>query len=264
MTTRKRTDSAGSSASNKSKEEEEVGHKKAKLEDPVIEDAPNTEDAPKEQDEKSREENTEREDRPPVADDDAPLQEEGEELDCRDCGNKFIFSKGEQEFFAMKGFTNKPSRCKECKMKKRNERDGGRGKPVCYAFQRGECNRGEECRYAHESGGGGGGGGYDRGGRGGYDRGGRGGGGDRPRGVCYAFQRGDCSRGSDCRFAHESGGGGGGGGYDRGGGGGYDRGSRSYNDRGDRGGDRGDDRPCFDFQKGRCDRGSGCRFSHTQ
>ena len=72
MTTRKRTDSAGSSASNKSKEEEEVGHKKAKLEDPVIEDAPNTEDAPKEQDEKSREENTEREDRPPVADDEAP------------------------------------------------------------------------------------------------------------------------------------------------------------------------------------------------
>ena len=46
-------------------------------------------------------------------------------------------------------------------------------------------------------------------------------------GVCYSFQKGECDRGSNCRFSHE-GGGGGGGGY-RGGGG---RG-------GDRGGDRG-------------------------
>jgi hypothetical protein len=58
--------------------------------------------------------------------------------------------------------------------------------------------------------------------RGGYRRddrhGGGGGGGDRPRGACYAFQRGECQRGDQCRFSHEAGAGGGGGG---GGGGGY-------------------------------------------
>jgi len=29
------------------------------------------------------------------------------------------------------------------------------------------------------------------------------------------------------------------------------------------GGGGGGDRPCFDFQKGKCDRGDGCRFSHA-
>lgn len=236
MTTRKRTDSAGSAVSDNTKDEDHT-NKRAKMEDPVVEDTP------KEAEE--TEQTAEREDPPPAieAGGASPQQqEEGEMLDCRDCGNKFLFSKGEQEFFDMKGFTNKPSRCKECKVKKRAERDGGRGKPVCYAFQRGDCTRGADCRYAHESGGGGGGGGYnDRGSRGGYN--------DRPRGVCYAFQRGDCSRGEDCRFSHESGGGGGGGGG-------------RYNDRREGGG--GGDRPCFDFQKGRCDRGSGCRFSHNE
>ena len=30
---------------------------------------------------------------------------------------------------------------------------------VCFAFQRGECERGNSCRFSHEGGGGGGGGG---------------------------------------------------------------------------------------------------------
>jgi hypothetical protein len=49
---------------------------------------------------------------------------------------------------------------------------------------------------------------YDRrndrgGGVGSYNRG-RGGGG-RGQGVCYAFQRGECTRGSLCRYLHEGG-----------------------------------------------------------
>jgi hypothetical protein len=39
---------------------------------------------------------------------------------------------------------------------------------------------------------------------GGRDGGGGGG------GTCYAFQKGECTRGSGCRFSHEGGGGGGG------------------------------------------------------
>ena len=45
-------------------------------------------------------------------------------LKCKDCGNEFVFSAGEQEFYAEKGFKNQPQRCKECRIKKKNE-----GKP---------------------------------------------------------------------------------------------------------------------------------------
>jgi CxxC-x17-CxxC domain-containing protein len=36
-------------------------------------------------------------------------------LTCRECGQSFAFTTGEQEFFASKGFTNEPSRCPECR-----------------------------------------------------------------------------------------------------------------------------------------------------
>ena len=37
-----------------------------------------------------------------------------ETLTCKDCGKEFIFSAGEQEFYAEKGFENKPVRCRDC------------------------------------------------------------------------------------------------------------------------------------------------------
>jgi hypothetical protein len=42
--------------------------------------------------------------------------------DPRDCSavvQDFVFSVGEQKFFAEKGFDNKPSRCKDCKQAKK-------------------------------------------------------------------------------------------------------------------------------------------------
>lgn len=36
-------------------------------------------------------------------------------LQCRDCGNEFLFSAGEQEFFATKGYVNDPRRCPTCR-----------------------------------------------------------------------------------------------------------------------------------------------------
>lgn len=36
-------------------------------------------------------------------------------LNCIDCGAEFIFTAGEQEFYASKGFTNEPRRCKNCR-----------------------------------------------------------------------------------------------------------------------------------------------------
>ena len=40
---------------------------------------------------------------------------EDKTLICKDCGNEFIFSAVEQEFYAEKGFVNEPQRCKECR-----------------------------------------------------------------------------------------------------------------------------------------------------
>ncbi len=40
---------------------------------------------------------------------------EDKTLVCRDCGNEFVFTAGEQEFYAQKGFTNEPQRCRDCR-----------------------------------------------------------------------------------------------------------------------------------------------------
>ena len=60
-------------------------------------------------------------------------------LTCRDCGATFVFSAGDQEFYAGKGFANEPGRCPSCRSARKASRDGGYG-----------------------GGGGGGGGGYGR------------------------------------------------------------------------------------------------------
>ncbi len=36
-------------------------------------------------------------------------------LVCKDCGAEFVFTAGEQEFYAEKGFENEPQRCKDCR-----------------------------------------------------------------------------------------------------------------------------------------------------
>lgn len=48
-------------------------------------------------------------------------------LTCRDCGSQFLFTEGEQEFYARRGFTNEPSRCPDCRAahKSRRAAEGG-------------------------------------------------------------------------------------------------------------------------------------------
>ena len=36
-------------------------------------------------------------------------------LYCRDCSREFVFTVGEQEFYASRGLTNVPGRCPECR-----------------------------------------------------------------------------------------------------------------------------------------------------
>jgi CxxC-x17-CxxC domain-containing protein len=54
-----------------------------------------------------------------------------ERLTCTDCGAEFVFTSGEQQFFATKGFQNKPNRCPDCRTARKNARqssgNGGGG-----------------------------------------------------------------------------------------------------------------------------------------
>ena len=45
-------------------------------------------------------------------------------LKCADCGAEFVFTAGEQLFFADKGFKNEPKRCKPCKVKRSQAMSG--------------------------------------------------------------------------------------------------------------------------------------------
>ncbi|HEU4672309.1 MAG TPA: zinc-ribbon domain containing protein [Candidatus Limnocylindrales bacterium] len=46
-------------------------------------------------------------------------------LVCRDCGESFIFSAGEQSFFASKGLQNDPQRCPSCRAAAKRARTVG-------------------------------------------------------------------------------------------------------------------------------------------
>ena len=45
-------------------------------------------------------------------------------LTCRDCSKEFVFTAGEQQFYASKGLQHEPRRCGDCR---NNRRDGGGG-----------------------------------------------------------------------------------------------------------------------------------------
>ncbi|MHB8146939.1 MAG: zinc-ribbon domain containing protein [Vulcanimicrobiaceae bacterium] len=44
---------------------------------------------------------------------------EDKTLTCKECANPFVFSAREQQFFAEKGFTNEPQRCRDCRQSRR-------------------------------------------------------------------------------------------------------------------------------------------------
>ncbi len=51
-----------------------------------------------------------------------------ETLTCVDCSRTFTFTSNEQEFYAQKGFTNKPSRCSDCRAARKASGQGGGGR----------------------------------------------------------------------------------------------------------------------------------------
>ena len=62
-------------------------------------------------------------------------------LICQDCGREFIWTAAEQEFYAEKGFTNEPKRCKECREKRKNN-----GRPQHEMYDAVCANCGNPCK----------------------------------------------------------------------------------------------------------------------
>ena len=60
-------------------------------------------------------------------------------LVCKDCGNEFVFTAGEQEFYAEKGFQNEPTRCKACRQARKASRPAAGGTREMFDAVCAEC-----------------------------------------------------------------------------------------------------------------------------
>ena len=49
---------------------------------------------------------------------------EDKTLTCVECQEGFLFTAGEQEFYAQRGLTNEPKRCPSCRQARRSSRGG--------------------------------------------------------------------------------------------------------------------------------------------
>lgn len=80
--------------------------------------------------------------------------DEDQSINCVDCGQQFLFTAGEQAFYATKGLTNAPTRCKACREVRKQQRAGaprgprGGGGPVRGGPARGGAARGAPARGA--------------------------------------------------------------------------------------------------------------------
>ena len=74
---------------------------------------------------------------------------EDKTLVCKECGNEFIFSAGEQEFYAEKGFVNEPQRCKACRSAGKN---AGRTDRVLYTAVCASCGGEAKVRFEPKEG----------------------------------------------------------------------------------------------------------------
>ena len=50
------------------------------------------------------------------------MEKQDKTIVCKDCGKEFVFTVGEQEFYAEKGFQNEPLRFKECRQARKENR----------------------------------------------------------------------------------------------------------------------------------------------
>ena len=62
-------------------------------------------------------------------------------LVCKDCGNEFVFTAGEPESYAEKGFQNEPTRCKACRQARKASRPAAGGTREMFDAVCAECGK---------------------------------------------------------------------------------------------------------------------------
>ncbi len=79
---------------------------------------------------------------------------EDKTVTCRECGNPFTFTVGEQSFYAEKGLMNTPSRCPDCRQARKQSQSGGGygsgGGGGSYNRERGPRSNGERIQHPVE------------------------------------------------------------------------------------------------------------------
>lgn len=69
------------------------------------------------------------------------MANQDKKLTCRDCGQEFLFTVNEQNFYAEKGFTNEPTRCKACRDAKKNSGGGRSARKEMFAATCAKCGK---------------------------------------------------------------------------------------------------------------------------
>lgn len=67
-------------------------------------------------------------------------------ITCKDCGEEFIFTAGEQEFYKEKGFESDPQRCVACRKRRKNSTNE-RGSGVLYEVVCSKCGEIEKIPF---------------------------------------------------------------------------------------------------------------------
>ena len=73
---------------------------------------------------------------------------EDKTLQCRECGQAFVFTAGEQEFYQQKGLLNEPGRCPECRQRRRQGQGmADRGPREMHTIVCAECGREDQVPF---------------------------------------------------------------------------------------------------------------------
>ncbi|NLZ93075.1 MAG: zinc-binding protein [Firmicutes bacterium] len=72
---------------------------------------------------------------------------EDKNLTCRECKQEFVFTAGEQEFYAEKGFENEPARCPACRAARKQRMSSNHTERRMYSVTCSDCGRDTEVPF---------------------------------------------------------------------------------------------------------------------
>jgi CxxC-x17-CxxC domain-containing protein len=75
------------------------------------------------------------------------MVESDKSIKCRDCGEEFVFTAGEQSFYKERGFQHEPTRCRRCREEKKRQGGG----PITGGLSASSSSSGGSAREFHEA-----------------------------------------------------------------------------------------------------------------